>query len=37
MWKYVCEFNYRRNARHIHSAMFNGFIFSLSQPRLEAD
>jgi transposase len=34
LWKYVSEFNYRRNMRASHSAMFNRLVVSLSLPRL---
>lgn len=33
-WKYVCEFNYRRNYRSSHWAMFNLLIEAFSLPRL---
>jgi predicted RNA-binding Zn-ribbon protein involved in translation (DUF1610 family)/transposase-like protein len=34
LWKYVAEFNYRRNMRHSHSAMFSKLLVSLALPRL---
>jgi hypothetical protein len=34
MWKYVCEFSYRRNNRHSHEAMFRRLVVSFSLPRL---
>jgi transposase-like protein len=36
LWKYVSEFNYRRNNRHSHFAMFLKLLNHLSQPRLAA-
>ncbi len=33
-WKYVCEFNYRRNMRHSHWAMFNLLVHAFALPRL---
>lgn len=33
-WKYVCEFNYRRNYRASHWSMFNLLIEAFSLPRL---
>jgi transposase-like protein len=33
-WKYIAEFNYRRNYRHSHSLMFNLLVHSFSLPRL---
>lgn len=34
LWKYVCEFSYRRNMRHSHRAMFDRLVASFSLPRL---
>jgi hypothetical protein len=34
MWKYVCEFSYRRNFRASHRLMFDRLVVSLSLPRL---
>ena len=34
MWKYVCEFSYRRNHRQSHLGMFNRLVAAFSQPRL---
>jgi transposase len=34
-WKYVCEFNYRRNNRIDHQAMFQGLVSAFSLPRLQ--
>ena len=34
MWKYVCEFSFRRNFRGSHAAMFDRLIEGLSLPRL---
>jgi transposase len=34
LWKYVCEFDYRRNMRHSHEEMFNRLVSSFSLPRL---
>ena len=33
-WKYIAEFNYRRNHRRSHWAMFTLLIHAFSQPRL---
>jgi transposase len=33
-WKYVAEFNYRRNYRHSHWSMFNLLVQAFSLPRL---
>jgi len=35
LWKYVSEFNYRRNMRHSHWAMFDRLIWTLSMPARE--
>lgn len=34
LWKYVCEFSYRRNMRGDHRAMFDLLVIGLSLPRL---
>ena len=34
MWKYVCEFSYRRNQRQSHLGMFNRLVAAFSQPLL---
>lgn len=34
LWKYVCEFSYRRNYRDSHSDMFNRLVAAFSLPRL---
>lgn len=34
-WKYVAEFNYRRNYRHSHWSMFNLLIQAFALPRLK--
>jgi transposase len=36
LWKYVCEFSYRRNMRHSHWLMFDHLSISVSKPRLQA-
>jgi transposase len=36
LWKYVCEFSYRRNMRHSHSLMFDHLLVSLSRPLPQA-
>lgn len=36
MWKYICEFSYRRNMRLSHTAMFNCLVAAFSMPRLQA-
>jgi transposase len=33
-WKYVAEFNYRRNMRHSHTAMFNLLVHAFALPCL---
>jgi transposase len=33
-WKYICEFNYRRNYRASHWGMFNLLIEAFALPRL---
>lgn len=33
-WKYVCEFNYRRNYRASHWLMFNALVEAFALPRL---
>lgn len=33
-WKYVAEFNYRRNYRHSHTGMFNLLIEAFALPRV---
>jgi transposase len=33
-WKYVCEFNYRRNYRASHWLMFNALVSAFALPRL---
>jgi transposase-like protein len=35
MWKYVCEFTYRRNHQHSHAAMFSHLVSALCLPRLQ--
>lgn len=34
LWKYICEFSYRRNTRHDPRAMFDLLVIGLSLPRL---
>lgn len=34
LWKYICEFSYRRNTRHDQRAMFDLLVIGLSLPRL---
>jgi transposase len=34
LWKYICEFSYRRNMRADHRAMFDLLVIGLSLPRL---
>jgi transposase-like protein len=34
LWKYICEFSYRRNMRSDHRAMFDLLVIGLSLPRL---
>jgi transposase len=34
-WKYVCEFNFRRNYRASHWRMFNLLVEAFELPRLE--
>jgi transposase len=36
-WKYIAEFNYRRNMRHSYWSMFNVLIHAFSLPRLQDD
>lgn len=36
MWKYICEFSYRRNMRLSHAGMFNRLVAAFSLPRLQA-
>jgi transposase len=35
MWKYVAEFNYRRNYRHSHMTMFDRLVAACGLPRLQ--
>ncbi len=35
MWKYTAEFNYRRNYRHSHVAMFDRLVAAFALPRLQ--
>ncbi len=35
MWKYVAEFNYRRNYRNSHVAMFDRLVAACGLPRLQ--
>jgi transposase-like protein len=34
LWKYLAEFNYRRNYRHSHSVMFDRLIAAFALPRI---
>lgn len=36
LWKYVCEFSYRRNMRHSHWLMFDHLLVSISKPLPQA-